>query len=149
MGLSFGEGVAFGMLGASADSARTEAEYQTNRANRLQNENDALKRQVQNLKNQLASMTNERDDKHHQYVGEMRGFSAGLIIMNGMIKAMDMLPPELREKFRSEVVQHANERMDVLDAGYLAEVVGTNYVATTIREVFSKEPQYKQLGFGK
>lgn len=149
MGLSFGEGVAFGMLGASADSARNEAEYQTGRANRLQNENDVLKRQVQDLQKQLAAMTNARDDAHHSAVQNVRGFSAGLIIMNGMIKGMEMLPADLRERFRTEVVQHANERMDALDAKICAEVVGTNYVATTIRKVFSQEPQYKILGFTK
>ena len=78
-----------------------------------------------------------------------REASAGFIIVNAMMENLEMLPVDIRNKFVSQVVALASQRIDTIDARYLAQAKSEGKSYLTIRDVFSKDPEYTKLGFGK
>jgi hypothetical protein len=67
--------------------------------------------------------------------------SAGLIVINAMIKTMETMKPDQREKFREQVAQLARARMQKLDTD---RVHGDHHVS--IEHTFAAREQSKLLG---
>ena len=67
--------------------------------------------------------------------------SGGLIVINAMLKTMETLQPEQREKFRDQVAQLARARMQKLDN---ERVHGEHHVS--IEQTFGTREQGKILG---
>lgn len=78
-----------------------------------------------------------------------REASAGFIIVNAMMENLEMLPVDIRNKFVSQIVALASQRIDTIDARYIAQAKAEGKIYLTIREVFSKDPEYTKLGFDK
>lgn len=108
--MGYGDGVYQGMQDGdlfraqSSDArSRANARRSEDEANQLHIKNQLLVREIHRLKSGFESNTALA--------------SAGLIVINAMLKAMDDLPdPVMRERFRERVSQLARNRMREVDA---------------------------------
>lgn len=147
MSLSYGEGVALGIHLSGLDSGPSTSSRDARRVRELEAMNARLLARNKELEDQLSKARQESTTNYNQSVVNARYSSAGLVVMNGMIRAMENLDPGTREKFRKEVVDFSQNRITELDNKYLALASQGGYKATTIMSLFSNEPQFKTLGF--
>lgn len=145
----FSEGVALGMISADANSARSRANRLSYALDDVQARNRELEQENAQLREKLAQYEKEYRTVHDEAVVLARQASAGFIVMNGMIKALENMPRAAAEDFRRQVVTHSKERFKVLDAEAMKRAKLGGYKAKTIEEVFSSEDQYKRLGFDR
>lgn len=146
-GMTFGEGVAVGMVSGDAMASRSSSnhyqrEYESELAKRR-----ALELENAHLKRLLAEKDKAHSDLHSIAVVNARKSSAGLVVMDSMVAAIKCLPKQLQDSFVSEVVQLSNNRFNALDEKFTLEAKKIGVKATTIRSVFSADPVYKKLGF--
>lgn len=138
--MSLGDALADVMLegrAAGAESAASWAAADASRARSAQAEAelDLYKQQLQ---------TNNWK-KHAQELEQLLAVrtaqtSAGLIVVNAMIKVMEAMQPDQREQFRASVAQIARARMQQLDS---ARCNGPAHMS--IQNAFSTAPQNQQL----
>jgi hypothetical protein len=110
-----------------ASNSKNEAQRQTRRADGLSHEAKMWERHAKHLEEVLAQRNAMA--------------SAGLIVIDAMIKTMETLAPDQRERFRDHVAQLARARMQKLDADM---VNGPTHVS--IARTFGADPQNKVLG---
>lgn len=78
-----------------------------------------------------------------------REASAGFLLVNSMIESLDMIPVDIRTKFVQQIVSLTSAKIDRVDARFTAQAKAEGKSYRTIREVFSKDPEYTKLGFDK
>ena len=78
-----------------------------------------------------------------------REASAGFLLVNSMIESLDMIPVDIRTKFVQQIVSLTSAKIDRIDARFTAQAKAEGKSYRTIREVFSKDPEYTKLGFDK
>jgi len=144
MSLTFGEGAALAIHLNSLDTAPSSSSRDARRVRELEAMNARLLARNKELEQQLVK---QRDESTAKLVTAARFSSAGWVVMNGMIRAMDNLEPQVREKFRSEVVEYSQNRISVLDQKYIEESNRGKFSPVTIMSVFKVEPEFKTLGF--
>lgn len=146
MPLSFGEGVAAAI---HANTLRSGSSYTRDRVRvrELEAMNAKLIERINQLESELAVSRQESKANHDKSVVNARCSSAGLIVMNGVIRALENMPSETREKFRMEVVDYSQRRILELDTKYINLANQGGYEAKTIMGVFKNEPEFKKLGF--
>lgn len=145
--MSYGQGVGMGMAYGMARRAESESAWVNARADDLERENSQLKCQVAELKLQLEQAKRDAQKHFDQSVVNSRLSSAGWVVMNGTIRAMQDMSPVMREAFRSEVVRYAQDRIDVLDQELIGHAKQYGYVPVTIMSLFKVEENFKTLGF--
>lgn len=145
----YAEGVALGMISADANSARSRANRLSYALDDVQARNRELEQENAQLRAKLAQYEKSYRTVNDKAVVLARQASAGFIVMNGMIKALENMPRAAAEDFRRQVVSHSKERFKVLDAEIMKEAKLGGYKTKTIEEVFSFDHQYKRLGFDR
>lgn len=145
----YAEGVALGMISADANSARSRANRLSYALDDVQARNRELEQENAQLRAKLAQYEKAYGTLHEEAVVLARQSSAGFIVMNGMIKALENMPEAAAEDFRRQVVAHSKERFKVLDAEHMKKAKLGGYKAKTIEGVFSLDHQYKKLGFDR
>ena len=145
----YAEGVALGMISADANSARSRANRLSYALDDVQARNRELEQENAQLRAKLAQYEKAYGTVNDKAVVLARQASAGFIVMNGMIKALENMPRAAAEDFRRQVVAHSKERFKVLDAEIMKEAKLGGYKTKTIEEVFSFDHQYKRLGFDR
>lgn len=151
--MSLGEGVSIGLAianeqnrAAAAESAARRAEAAADTAERRAGNSHELSINALQMMHKWKARAQENEELA---VLNAREATAGLIVMNAVLKAMEDIPPNIREKFFKDVVSIAGARMDFLDSRDSALAKQGGYAFTPIRGTFAKRIQYEQLGFGK
>ena len=146
MSLSYGEAVALAIHMNSMNSGGGEdSSYADRRRIReLKQQKDHLEQRVANLEAQIKNLVETANDR---IIHAQRTSSAGWVVMNGMIRAMENLEPTIREQFRSEVINYSQNRIAVLDKSYIDEGLAKGEKYLTIMSLFQKEPEFHAIGF--
>ncbi len=145
----FSEGVALGMISADANSARSRANRLSYALDDVQARNRELEQENAQLRAKLAQYEKAYGTVNDKAVVLARQASAGFIVMNGMIKALENMPRAAAEDFRRQVVAYSKERFRILDAEIIQKSKLDGYKTKTIEEVFSWDHEYKKLGFDR
>ncbi len=115
---SFSRGVADAMLDSRASGAESAAAFaaaDADHARRMLREaNSTADRQVAEWRAYAKEFEDALRERNAQASG-------AFILINGMLRAMEGLPPGQREQFRQTMVQYARGRMMELDAKNKAE----------------------------
>lgn len=108
------------------------------------NAKEALQRQTTRVGAlELEARMWEKHAKHLEEVLAQRNAmaSAGLVVIDSLVKAMETLPPAQRERFREHLAQSARARMQKLDED---RVNGATHIS--IVKTFAADPQNGALG---
>lgn len=145
----YAEGVALGMASADAHAAQRRAFHAENDLGKERARRQELERENEQLKAKLAQYEKAYGDVYQDAVDNARQATAGLVVMNGMVAALDNLPAHFKNKFLDEVVELSRNRFQVLDQKYIQEAQRLGIQPTTIEGIFSKQTEYQKLGFNR
>ncbi len=145
----FSEGVALGMISADANSARSRANRLSYALDDVQARNRELEQENAQLRAKLAQYEKAYGEVYDKSVFNARVASAGLVVMNGMMKAIENLPYHVAEKLKNEIVELSANRFKELDAKFIKEAKKHGFKPVTIKSSFSSLSEYKKLGFDR
>lgn len=133
MSMSFGEGVALGMI--SADAHRSTRRYR--------NAED----RCYELEQQISKLQNEIKELKHSRLVAVRVATAGNIVSFWAGKALKSLPPEKCKELQDFIIGNSLKRMDFLDIEYKEDARKGGYRHVGVFDAYMLHTDPLELGF--